>query len=216
MTGPKRVTDKQLAANRRNAQKSTGPRTAEGKAVSRYNALKHGILARAVIPPALAPYESRADFDRLVEAFQDQFAPATPLEALLVQQVAVIYWRLARLYRAEAGAIAYRQDKVERDRTDAKRMETEGPFALLADVDPEPHHPDAPREVHGEDVAYAQASLPFLNAALKYARYETSLLRRLNSILSRLERLQRGRGGEPVPLPLTVDVTGLDLPEDQP
>ena len=101
MIGPKRVTDKQLAANRRNARKSTGPRTPEGKAVSRYNALKHGILAKAVIPPALEPYESRADFDGLVEAFKDQFAPATPLEALLVQQVAVIYWRLARLYRAE-------------------------------------------------------------------------------------------------------------------
>jgi len=52
------VSDKQLAANRANAQRSTGPRTPEGKAIARYNALTHGILARAVIPEALTPYES--------------------------------------------------------------------------------------------------------------------------------------------------------------
>ena len=38
---------KQLAANRRNAQKSTGPKTPEGRAVSKMNALKHGILSKA-------------------------------------------------------------------------------------------------------------------------------------------------------------------------
>ncbi len=57
MTGPKQVTEKQLAANRRNAQLSTGPRTPEGKAVSRWNALTHGILAQAVIPPPLDEIE---------------------------------------------------------------------------------------------------------------------------------------------------------------
>jgi hypothetical protein len=46
MTGPKR-------SNRANALRSTGPRTPEGKAASARNALKHGILSKAVIPPAL-------------------------------------------------------------------------------------------------------------------------------------------------------------------
>lgn len=45
------ATEKQIAANRRNALKSTGPRTPEGKARSRWNALKHGILAKAVVAP---------------------------------------------------------------------------------------------------------------------------------------------------------------------
>ena len=40
---------KQVAANRRNAQKSTGPKTANGKAVSKLNALKHGLLAQTVV-----------------------------------------------------------------------------------------------------------------------------------------------------------------------
>jgi hypothetical protein len=60
MTGPKRVTEKQLIANRANALRSTGPQSAQGRAAVRYNALKHGILAQAVIPEALEPYESRA------------------------------------------------------------------------------------------------------------------------------------------------------------
>ncbi len=100
------TTPKQIAANRANAQKSTGPRTARGKAIARENALTHGILARAVVPEALAPTESRADFDRLVADIASDLAPVGPIEALLVQQIAACYWRLARLYRAEAGAIA--------------------------------------------------------------------------------------------------------------
>ena len=115
MTGPKRVTAKQLAANRANAQRSTGPRSAEGKAVVSQNAVKHGILARAVIPPGLEPYESRDEFDQLHQRLVEAFAPANALEELLVEQVAVGYWRLARLYRSEAGTIAARLDEAEKD-----------------------------------------------------------------------------------------------------
>ncbi len=49
MTGPKRVSERQLAANRKNTLRSTGPNTPEGKAVSARNAIKHGILSKAVI-----------------------------------------------------------------------------------------------------------------------------------------------------------------------
>ncbi len=115
MTGSKRVTEKQLAANRANARKSTGPRTPEGKAISRHNALKHGILAQALIPEALAPYESQDAFDELVTELLDIFKPINAIEELLVQQIAVAYWRLARLYRSEAGEIAWRQQAADPD-----------------------------------------------------------------------------------------------------
>ena len=52
MTGPKRMSERQLAANRANALRSTGPQPPEGKAKSARNALKHGILSKAVIPAA--------------------------------------------------------------------------------------------------------------------------------------------------------------------
>ncbi len=45
------VSDKQLAANQRNAKLSTGPKTAEGKEAVKYNALKHGLLAKEVLLP---------------------------------------------------------------------------------------------------------------------------------------------------------------------
>ena len=109
MTGPTKVTEKQLAANRRNARKSTGPRTPEGKASSRWNALKHGVLAKAVIPAPLEAYESREEFDALLRSLCQELGPASALEEMLVERIATSYWRLARVIRAEAAAIARRQ-----------------------------------------------------------------------------------------------------------
>lgn len=111
MTGPKRVTEKQLAANRANALRSTGPRTGKGKARSRWNALRHGILSKALIPEALADHESASEFARLHGALVTDLCPTSPLESMLVETVAVAYWRLGRLLRSEAGAIAQALDR---------------------------------------------------------------------------------------------------------
>jgi len=137
MTGPKTVTAKQLAANRRNAQRSTGPRTLEGKAKSRWNALQHGLLAKAVIPPSLEPYEPRADFDSLLAALREEFAPASAIEELLIERIATCYWRLARLLRAEAGAVAARQSDYCRSlaaRDEHRRSHTTGLESVLASL----------------------------------------------------------------------------------
>ena len=115
MTGPKRVTERQIAANRRSAVASTGPRTAEGKAASRWNALKHGALAQAVIPPSLEPYESRRAFDELLAVLRDELAPGSAVEELLVERIAVSYWRLVRLLRAAAAAIVPHQERLADD-----------------------------------------------------------------------------------------------------
>ncbi|MHB9034048.1 MAG: hypothetical protein ACYC6L_13500 [Anaerolineae bacterium] len=112
MTGPKRVTEKQLAANRANAQRSTGPRTPAGKARSRWNALTHGALDQAVIPPALEPYESCAACDELLASLHASLAPASPMEEILVERIAVSYWRLARPLQAESSAIALNQENL--------------------------------------------------------------------------------------------------------
>ena len=237
MTGPKRVTEKQLAANRANAQLSTGPRTPEGKAAVRYNALTHGILAKAVIPDALKPYESHEAFDQLLTTLSSAFSPANTIEELLVQQVAVIYWRLARLYRAEAGAIARSQDKCEYDLAWAARWAESFPSSVPSAADRIRNELDAVQAVlgspaelrahmealdlgfcvvgddgihqaarqhlaslqdrlsdllaHRQAIEDASRSLPPVDTALKYARYEGALQRRLDRALSRLERLTR-------------------------
>ena len=133
MTGPKRMTDKQLAANRANALRSTGPRTPEGKAVSRYNALRHGVLSQAVIPEPLEPYESRDEFDHLLATLIEEYAPATAIEQMMVERIATAYWRLARAYRAEAGQIASRQAGREADMARSRRA-NELLLALGGDV----------------------------------------------------------------------------------
>ena len=86
-------TDRQIEANRRNAQKSTGPNTAKGRAAVRLNALKNGLSAKTLILPG----ESEADFRGLVESLELEHRPTTPKEQALVLRSAAATWRLRRL-----------------------------------------------------------------------------------------------------------------------
>jgi hypothetical protein len=94
----KTVSDKVLAANRANAQKSTGPKTAAGKATVGLNALRHGMLARRVI---CSSPEQRAEFDDLVDAVERDFQPQGLLERMLAEEVAVCWWKLIVISPAE-------------------------------------------------------------------------------------------------------------------
>jgi hypothetical protein len=93
------ATDKQIAANRLNAQKSTGPRTPEGRAVVRLNGVTHGLTAQTLVLKG----ESESDFKQLFDSLEAEHAPATPTEEALVVQLAMATWRLRRLYHQEAG-----------------------------------------------------------------------------------------------------------------
>ena len=89
---------RQIEANRRNAQNSTGPRSSEGKAVSRFNALKSGIDAQSQVIPG----EDAAAFDALACDYHREWRPATPLEVFLVDAMIRADWQLRRLHRVEA------------------------------------------------------------------------------------------------------------------
>ncbi len=93
------ATEKQFEANRQNAQKSTGPRTPEGRAAVRLNGVKHGLTAETIVLKG----ESQADFTNLLDSFEAEHDPATPTEEALVVQLALATWRLRRLYHQEAG-----------------------------------------------------------------------------------------------------------------
>ncbi len=99
------VSARMLAANRANARRSTGPRTPEGKARSRRNALVHGLRAGKLAPPLLATDEDRAAFAELVAGLRAEFTPASPLEEALIRSLAEAYLGLCRAARAEAAAI---------------------------------------------------------------------------------------------------------------
>ena len=93
------ATEKQIEANRLNAQHSTGPRTPEGRAAVRLNGVKHGLTAETIVLKG----ESQADFTNVLDSLEAEHDPVTPTEEALVVQLAMATWRLRRLYHQEAG-----------------------------------------------------------------------------------------------------------------
>jgi hypothetical protein len=83
------ISAKKLAANRRNAKHSTGPKTKEGKRRSRRNAIKHGILSSVLLISAGDGTEDAAEFDRLFAELRRELAPEGALEAMVVESIAV-------------------------------------------------------------------------------------------------------------------------------
>ena len=97
------TSDKKAQANRRNALKSTGPKTPEGKAAVRLNALKHGLLSQEI----LLPGEDEEALRELGQNLKAELQPVGELESLLVDRIIASYWRLRRLGRVEAGIFAW-------------------------------------------------------------------------------------------------------------
>ena len=100
------TSDKQIRANRRNARKSTGPKTQEGKTAVSHNALKHGLLSRQI----LLPHENEASLVQLNERLRSQLQPDGELESLLVERIVAAAWRLRRVLAVEAGIYEEQSD----------------------------------------------------------------------------------------------------------
>ena len=93
----------QVEANRRNSQKSTGPRTAAGKAASSLNHTKSGLYAQSQIIAG----ERQSDFEDLAEAFTSRYLPGSAVEHSLLDIAIHSEWILRRLRRAETGIWDY-------------------------------------------------------------------------------------------------------------
>ena len=110
------ATPAQLAANRLNAQRSTGPRSVEGKSASRFNALKHGVDAASISLPG----EDPAAYQALADAYDAQYQPETVTHRFLVDTMIRADWQKQRLQILEAALI--------------RKMLAETPGASLLDV----------------------------------------------------------------------------------
>src|SRR4051812_19605418 len=95
------ATDKQIAANRANALKSTGPRTPEGKATCSQNASRHHRLAESTLYAS----ENAKRFYAFVERFYREFQPRGTTERNLVDTMAAARWRILRMSSLEAAGI---------------------------------------------------------------------------------------------------------------
>jgi hypothetical protein len=90
------------AINRRNAQKSTGPRTPEGKSRSRFNALKHGMTAKTLVLP-----DEDADVLQMrIETWIADLQPQNDVEQYLVEHAVQFSWKLERADRAEVAQLS--------------------------------------------------------------------------------------------------------------
>src|SRR5882757_9861254 len=92
------ATPAQINANRANAQKSTGPRSPEGKSAARFNALKHGLDAESVIIPG----EDPAQYEQLASDYEAEWNPQTPSETFHVDTMLRADWSKRRLQKLEA------------------------------------------------------------------------------------------------------------------
>src|SRR5215471_2815131 len=110
------ATPAQLAANRANAQRSTGPRSVEGKSVSRFNALKHGADASSIV----LPDEDPAAYQALADSYDHAYNAENVIHRALIDCMIHADWQKQRLLRLEADLI--------------RKLLSETPGATLADI----------------------------------------------------------------------------------
>lgn len=177
---------KQQKANQQNA-KLGGVKTEAGKAVSKYNAQKHGILRQAA-----TEYEAEAR-QGIMQELEEQLQPVGIVETLLVERVAVHYIKLFRIQRAET--------EYMKSQLDPRQVHVEGGFQLLSIGEPEVVVVDNQgytSKITGEDMEHMANS---------FGRYETSVENKLYKALHELERIQRLRNGDNIQAPAAVEVT---------
>jgi hypothetical protein len=117
------------AINKINAQNSTGPRSVEGKAVSRFNAMKHGLDAAALVIPG----EDPAELAQLAGDFHAEYDPQGPVETELVEILVRSTWLRHRYFRIEAQlfqSIFKKLDDPEATLGDAFLYDASGPNVL--------------------------------------------------------------------------------------
>jgi hypothetical protein len=106
----------QLAANQKNSQRSSGPRSDAGKEKSRRNSLKHGLTGQGIV----LPNEDAEALEAKLAAFEDDLKPTNATEQELVTRFGLMTVRLDRLARQEAKAISSRMRNAESDFVDAR------------------------------------------------------------------------------------------------
>lgn len=175
------ISKKQIEANRKNA-KFGGVKTEQGKAVSKFNAMKHGILSKEI----LIDGEDEMALVELGKKLRLQLVPEGELELILVDRIVSNVWRLRRLLRVEKSTMEWSRDDTLYDSLDFGNK-TEGQKERKAERD-----------------MITSFAIPHI------LRYETTIERSLIKALHELQRMQAARKGEGFPLPVAVDIE-MDL-----
>ena len=201
---------RQIDANRRNARKSTGPITEEGKQRSRCNAIRHGLTAETVI----GALEDAEDYKAFEAAIIADYDAQSAVERELVLRLASLLWRLRRATTMETGLFEIQAEHLSGFKQAIHPASREVVYALFGradsvsfDRDPESHGitngtevvPSSVPESVGSAVdPTAELARCFLrlanlpNYALdRLSRYEATLWRQAGQILFALDALDR-------------------------
>jgi hypothetical protein len=164
------TTAARLETNRRNAQSSTGPRTAAGKAVSRQNAVKHGLSSRLAVAIPSGPFlEDAEEVQQFVEQVVAELDPQTAQEQAEALSIAGLYVRRRRLVEFETLALA---------------RSTEARIVRM---------PEGPSVITQPELERAGAAALTSDLLDRLPRYEAHLSRELDRSLARYRRLQGER-----------------------
>jgi hypothetical protein len=202
---------RQIEANRRNALKSTGPKTEAGKHVSRCNAIRHGLTAETV----LSALEDAEDYKAFEAAIAADYDAQSAVERELVLRLASILWRLRRATTMETGLFEiqaqqlhdYRQNRQllsnsrEVIHTMFRRAESAtGDATSLSAVGDIETLSDSGLKADATAVEFARCFLRLANlpnfALDRLSRYEATLWRQAGRILHALEILDRRKPQE--------------------
>jgi hypothetical protein len=177
------VSLRRIESNRRNSQKSTGPKTAAGKKRVSRNAVRHGFFSKFLLIHHPDGKESQAEYDDFYDGVRKHYQPVGWLEEAWGEKIVVWSWRLRRLIRCEAGqidrALAGHNYEIQQSKADD-----------LAD-------PDSTSSRDPETDAFTDhLFLPEKEDLDKLLRYEAMINQQLNHAMGELERVQARRKGE--------------------
>jgi hypothetical protein len=173
---------------------STGPHSRRGKAVSRRNSWKHGILSIGIV---INEAEDPAEWEAHVAGVFESLKPEGHLESMLTERIAIALWKMRRIDYFQAVATHTYMNQARRDLQIAEAYSqgtiAKGIFPDVSDDDVRPHK--------------ARRVLPATDELDKIMRYEAHLHRVFNQILHELEAIQIRRKGGRSPL-ARLDITG--------
>jgi hypothetical protein len=183
-SGKRTVSPRKVEANRWNARKSTGPKTAAGKKRVSKNAIRHGFYSKWLLVQHQDGKESQAEYDELYANIVEHYQPVGWLERDLVDKIAAWSWRLRRVIRYESGQIARALAEHSYELQQSKADDLAEPGSA----------PSSNREL---DAMSDHLFLPEKDELDKLLRYEAMINRQLNHAIAELERLQARRKGDP-------------------
>jgi hypothetical protein len=187
---------RQIEANRRNALKSTGPKTELGKQHSRCNATRHGLTAETVIQFL----EDAQDYEAFELSVTSDFDARTAVERELVLRLAGVLWRLRRATAIESGLLQIHSGTVGTSAQENKasvRQSATTAMAAIAELMTTPNldsdNNAQAAQTHNVEIAARFLALNRADQGVfeRLNRYETALWRQLGQLLVTLEFLRR-------------------------